>query len=63
VNNDEPRPYPVAALDRFKPLPNLADEASVRYVERFGVTAAPIPRKDGEGARRTVAPPKNQIVY
>ncbi|HYZ15598.1 MAG TPA: PfkB family carbohydrate kinase, partial [Candidatus Acidoferrum sp.] len=48
---------PVAALDLFKPLPNLADEACVRYVERFGVSSVPIPTKHGEGARLKFAPP------
>ncbi|HTW84997.1 MAG TPA: PfkB family carbohydrate kinase [Candidatus Sulfotelmatobacter sp.] len=54
---------PVAALDLFRPLPYLTDEACKPYAERFGVTSAPIPVKDGEGARLKFAPPKNQIVY
>ncbi|HEY4441235.1 MAG TPA: bifunctional hydroxymethylpyrimidine kinase/phosphomethylpyrimidine kinase [Candidatus Elarobacter sp.] len=54
---------PVAALDLFKPLPYLGDDACARYAERFGVTSTPIPTEDGEGARLKFAPPRNQIVY
>jgi len=54
---------PVAALDLFKPLPYLGDDACGRYAERFGVGSTPIPAGDGEGARLKFAPPKNQITY
>jgi hypothetical protein len=54
---------PVAALDLLKPLPYLADELCARYAERFGVSSAAIPTKDGERARLTFAPPKNTIRY
>ncbi|GAC1548442.1 MAG: pyridoxal kinase PdxY [Candidatus Velthaea sp.] len=54
---------PVAALDVFKPMPYLADEAAMKYAERFGVTHARIPAAEGEGARLTFAPPHNQITY
>ena len=54
---------PVAALDLFKPLPYLADDACARYADRFGVTSTPIPAREGEGPRLKFAPPKNKIVY
>jgi hydroxymethylpyrimidine/phosphomethylpyrimidine kinase len=54
---------PVAALDLFRPLAYLTDEACPRYAERFGVASTPIPAKQGEGARLKFAPPKNRIVY
>jgi pyridoxal/pyridoxine/pyridoxamine kinase len=53
---------PVAALDLFKPLSYLSDGAAARYAERFGVTAAAIAAKDGEGARLRFGPPKDFIV-
>jgi pyridoxine kinase len=54
---------PVAALDVFKPLPYLGDDACARYADRFGVGSTPIPSAEGEGARLKFSPPKNQIVY
>ena len=54
---------PVAALELFKPLPYLGDDACTRYAERFGVGSTPIPALDGERARLKFAPPKNQITY
>lgn len=54
---------PVGALELFKPLPYLDDELAPKYAERFGVTFAPIPPSDGEGARLRFAPPRNQITY
>jgi hypothetical protein len=49
---------PVAALDLVKPLPNLADETCVRYVERFGVTSTPIRERRRRGATQVRAPEK-----
>ncbi len=54
---------PVAALDLFKPLPYLGDDACARYADRFGVGSTPIPTLEGEGARLKFSPPKNKIVY
>jgi pyridoxal/pyridoxine/pyridoxamine kinase len=48
---------PVAALELFKPLPYLADDACARYAERFGVSSSPIPAGQREGARLKFAPP------
>jgi pyridoxine kinase len=54
---------PVAALDLFRPVPYLGDDACARYAERFGVSSTPIAPREGEGARLKFGPPKNQTIY
>jgi pyridoxine kinase len=51
---------PVAALDVFKPMPNLDEDLAPRYAERFGVTFQALP-SGGSAVRPKFAPPRNPM--